>query len=201
MGDWGAFLTGVLSGLAAGVILEFSKSVTNWSGLVRWLTAGLLGLAVGVAVSVFLTPAGLAPPTLRASPSPSPPSLAVKVLEPRPGDRAPAARAFMVRGSVANLPAGHHLWLAYRTAGVDRYYFSAQAADITTTGAWSVSAQLGQRSERGRQYDIYALVADAQSHQELIRLNKLWKDQRSWPGEDKLPDGSRLCDPVTVTLD
>jgi len=103
-----------------------------------------------------------------------------------PKNGATVNREQQVRGTSENVPEGSTVWIVIYV--VNRYYPQPDFR-IDNTGSWTCNALIGIENNYGKDFDVIALVADKNAHNELVNNGEL----------TSLPIGAKEYDRITVT--
>lgn len=124
----------------------------------------------------------------------SPSGASVSIVSPD-GHR-PVSALETVSGTVTNPELGKAVWVVVKSQSDGRYYPHKAAADMSSANEWKSSdTNIGAASDKGRKYDVIAVLADSTA-QGMLRA---YADDPASAGLDNLPPGIRQMDMVTVT--
>jgi len=127
-----------------------------------------------------------------------PPKPALAITQPQGGS---FPRSVVVRGTYANLPHDHNIWLLVYCHTVNKYYPQSPSIRLFETSEWQGQAFIGREGgqDKGRSYDIIVALADETAHRKLMQYWEQAKATQDHRGLDVLPDSLRFYDHVTVT--
>jgi hypothetical protein len=104
----------------------------------------------------------------------------------------------MIEGTSQNIPEGNRFWIAVYPRSVNRYYFQDFSPNFMPNGDWSNNAVIGDRMSSGQKFDIYVVLADGEANKLIENHLAECRARQSWPGLEKLPEGTTLFDKVMV---
>jgi hypothetical protein len=105
----------------------------------------------------------------------------------------------VIRGTSQRIPEGQAIWVVVYPHPVGRYFPQNQAADIQANGDWASLTFIGIEADVGMKFDIIALLVDRKAQEAFAAYLAEAKDKKTWPGLERLPDGTRIYDRITVT--
>jgi hypothetical protein len=104
----------------------------------------------------------------------------------------------LVEGLAREIPKKHKLWPVLYTQRVNRHYPQNGPIIVDEAGRWDSRFFIGQPIEIGRSFVIELVQASPQAHSQLIDYQIEAGKSEHWPGLPELPEGSTVCDRVTV---
>ncbi len=125
-----------------------------------------------------------------------PTSALVQLTYPHNGDGVDLV--FSVEGTSQNVPENQAIWVIVYPHEVGLYYPMADCAVTHANGAWTSVAYLGEENDTGKQFDIFAVVANQTAQDELNAYATICKITGSYSGMGALPVGTVVYDKVTV---
>lgn len=102
-----------------------------------------------------------------------------------------------ITGTAKNIPERHELWILVYAYPAHKYYPQNGTMDIQN-GNWSIPAYIGVKDNVGVKFDIIAVLADENARAEFTSYIINGKINNKWPGIDKIPDGAKVYDKITV---
>lgn len=124
----------------------------------------------------------------------------VEITYPLDGDSVPMTAE--IKGTFKDVPGGSELWIMVFPHGVNRN-FPQDKRDLPlmmmANGDWTAQAIVGSSMDSGRQFKLFAVLADEAANEEILDYLDRCKENKSWPGLEALPDGADIYDYVTVT--
>lgn len=129
----------------------------------------------------------------------SPPTK-VKITYPNDGDVVKIK--VTIKGTSQRVPNEHKIWVViYPHDDVYRYYPQSDSAKIQEDGEWSSSSYIGVEEDKGREFDIIAVLFDKKAQDTFNDYLTQAEKEKTYPGLEKLPEGSTIYDRITVTRD
>lgn len=183
----------------AGILIELTKELSPKDLTLRWkkfalfvpIFAALAGASFQYLISSPRTPAessGAPAHSLTCEKS-------VRITVPVEMQRVPIREE--IKGTFQDLPKGYRIWTLVYPASVGRFYPQNEAK--VTGNTWSSEVVIGLNHEAGRQFLIYAVLADERAHNELSIYAERAVKLNDSPGLIDLPAGTRVCQMITVT--
>lgn len=120
----------------------------------------------------------------------------VKITEPTAGS--PIELREVVKGTSRKIPAGQIIWVVIYSQAVGRYYPQNDPADVQANGAWASLCYLGVDQDAGKKFDIIVVLANKEAQDAFKAYLTKARDQKTWPGLEKIPDPGVIYDRVTV---
>jgi len=120
----------------------------------------------------------------------------VKITSPHDG--ATVEISEMVRGSSQNIPEGDVIWVVVYPHIVGNYYPQNDPNDIQTNGDWASLVSIGIEEDIGRKFDILAVLLDEAGQDAFSDYLVQAEGKKTWPGLERLPEGTVICDRITV---
>ena len=103
-----------------------------------------------------------------------------------------------VEGSFQNLSADQKIWVLIYPLGIGRYYPQNPVRE-KLDNTWEAPVNVGVKEDSGREFYIYAILADKQAQDELNMYIKHTSNENDFPGISELPRGSQICQHIKVT--
>ena len=116
-----------------------------------------------------------------------------------PSDGATVEIREIVRGTSQNIPKEQAIWVVIYPHEVNRYYPQDYPADIQANGYWSSLAFFGSEKDTGKKFDVVVVLANKDAQDTFNAYLKKGKEEKSWPGLERLPEGAVIYDRITVT--
>ena len=104
----------------------------------------------------------------------------------------------IVNGTAKNIPSEHKVWILVHPLATTKLYPQHGNVNIINE-KWSIQAELGGKENVGETFEIIAVLANENAHEELTNYINTGRNTDSWPGIDNIPDGADVYDEVTVT--
>lgn len=104
-----------------------------------------------------------------------------------------------IRGTSQRVPNEHKIWVVIYPHGVYRYYPQSDSAKVQEDGEWSSSSYIGVEEDIGREFDIIAMLLDKKAQDTFNDYLTQAEKEKTYPGLEKLPEGSTIYDRITVT--
>lgn len=123
-------------------------------------------------------------------------STEVKITEPLAG--ASVGMLEMVKGTSRNIPSGQTIWVVIYSQDVGRYYPQNEPADIRANGGWDSRCSFGVEQDSGKKFDIIAVLTNKEAQDTFNSYLTQAREQKSWPGLERLPDSAVRYDRITV---
>jgi hypothetical protein len=101
-----------------------------------------------------------------------------------------------------DIPAGQDYWICVYPIDVKRYYIQDKRHSpigMTITGKQSTEALIGTDEDSGIKFKLLAIVADKNAIKTIMSYLDQSNARGSWLGLEKLPDGAKIFDEITVT--
>jgi hypothetical protein len=135
-------------------------------------------------------------------PGPTPPPTAtpsadVKITSPHDGGK--VNQTEMVKGTSSNVPSGNVIWVIVFVHKVGRYYPQNQPADIQSNGDWASVSYFGVATDTGLKFDAIAVLADDKGQKAIQDYLSNARDKNDYAGLERLPDGVKIYNRVSVT--
>lgn len=121
----------------------------------------------------------------------------VKITVPQPGDK--VGKDGRVRGT-ATIPSGGYLWVVAHMKDLAAEWWpqAGRPAVIDKDGGWVIIAAYGRAEDVGQQFEVAAVVVDANTNARLRDWFKTAREHDYPPIE--FPDAVEGCIPVKVTV-
>lgn len=121
----------------------------------------------------------------------------VKIIDPT--DNAAVLRPVTVRWKAKDLAPGDKVYIMIFPTEIRRYYPQPKTATEELNGTWSVETSIGNDSDVGKIFFIYAVVADKDAQITIDAYINRFKATDDSPGLfPDLPKGARICSSVGV---
>ncbi|HET54055.1 MAG TPA: hypothetical protein ENN33_02440 [Ignavibacteria bacterium] len=104
----------------------------------------------------------------------------------------------MILGTSQKIPEGQAIWIVVYPHVAGRYYPQNDPADVQTNGDWISLAFIGIQEDVNRKFDIVAVLADESAQEAFNAYLTQAKGNKTWPGFEKLPEGTAIYDRITV---
>lgn len=104
----------------------------------------------------------------------------------------------MVRGTAQKIPKGQAIWIMVNPHVAGRYYPQNVPADVQANGDWTSLTYIGIEEVVNRKFYIIAVLADKRAQDAFNAYLKQAKDTKTWPGLERLPEGTTIYDRITV---
>ena len=122
------------------------------------------------------------------------PQPTIQIISPNNGDGVDIS--INVQGTSQNIPTGQVIWVIVHQGSL--YYPMPNPAIIQNNGEWSSATIIGGKSDTGKQFDIYVVLANQTAQDQFNTYNTNSKIQGIYPGTDKLPVGAVSYCEITV---
>ena len=123
----------------------------------------------------------------------------VEITSPSDGDTVSMVED--LEGTSKDIPEGDELWIMVYPDGVNRYY-PQDKRDLPiipmANGDWTAKAIIGCETDHGREFKLFAVLANETANAEILEYLDECIENGSWPGLEQLPDGAEIYDYVTV---
>jgi len=120
----------------------------------------------------------------------------VNISYPSGGDRVIVQQ--VIRGTSFNIPEDQVIWIVIYPQEVVRYYPQDNPADIQANGDWTSSSYIGIAADAGKTFDIIAVLANMEAQDVFNDYLEECKEQQSWPGLERLPEGAVLYERINL---
>lgn len=187
----------------AGVLIKLTEELSTKDLTLRWKKLAIVVPVITALIALAAPYIGsaLRPPAESSNaPAPSPPpslncEKSVRITVPVDTQTVPIKEE--VRGTLQDPPKGHRVWTLVYPTSIGRYYPQHEAR--VTGNTWSSDALIGLKHDAGRQFLIYAVLADERAHNHLSIYAERAIRTNDSPGLIDLPAGTRVCHMITVT--
>lgn len=105
----------------------------------------------------------------------------------------------IVKGTSQDVPKEHAIWVVVYSHVDEHYYPQSNPAEVQIFGKWSSSSYIGNEEDVGKKFDIIAVVVNKEAQDAFkAYFTQAWME-KTYPGFDKLPEGSTTYDRISVT--
>jgi hypothetical protein len=101
-----------------------------------------------------------------------------------------------------DIPAGQDYWICVYPIDVKRYYIQDKRHSpivMTITGNQSTEALVGSDEDSGMKFKLMTIVADKNAIKAIMDYLDQSNAKGAWVGLEKLPNGAKISDEITVT--
>ncbi len=116
-----------------------------------------------------------------------------------PEQNAMVPLAVTVTGSSRDIPDNRKIWIVVFPLMANSYYPQDRSADLQADGKWTSVAYIGEKNKStGEQFDIIAVLVDANAEMQFRNYIQRSKNANSYPGLGSLPQGVEIYSRITV---
>jgi hypothetical protein len=103
-----------------------------------------------------------------------------------------------VRGTSQNIPEDQKIWIVVFVHG-DNFYPQHYPINVQANGDWISTAITCTEVSAGEEFDILVVLANKEAQDILNAYIEQCKNEKKWPGLERLPEGAKIFDRVIVT--
>ena len=127
---------------------------------------------------------------------------ATEVKITNPPDGATVSKNVDIGLTSKDIPVGQDFWICVYPIDVKRYYIQDKRHSpivMTITGNQSTEALVGSDEDSGMKFKLMTVVADRNAIRAIMDYLDQSNARGAWNGLEKLPDGAKIFDEITVT--